>query len=231
MMKRASLSILAILLLLPAAQAGEAKMETDHQKTIYALGLVLSERIAVFQISEQELEFLTAGLSDGILGSEPKVDLAVYGPKINSLAMTRSENAAELEKAASVKYLEMMAKEKGIVRRESGLLYKEIKAGTGESPSATDTVKVHYHGTLRDGTVFDSSVDRGAPAEFPLNGVIKCWTEGVQLMKVGGKSKLVCPADIAYGDRGAPPKIKPGAALVFLVELLDIVKKGEKPQE
>ena len=98
-----------------------------------------------------------------------------------------------------------------------------IKPGTGPSPKATDKVKVHYHGTLTDGTVFDSSVQRKEPATFPLNGVIPCWTEGVQLMKVGGKSRLVCPADLAYGDRGAPPKIKPGATLVFEVELLEIV--------
>jgi FKBP-type peptidyl-prolyl cis-trans isomerase FkpA/FKBP-type peptidyl-prolyl cis-trans isomerase FklB len=88
-------------------------------------------------------------------------------------------------------------------------------------------VKVHYHGTLIDGTVFDSSVQRGQPATFPLNGVIPCWTEGVQRMKVGEKSRLVCPSQIAYGDRGAPPKIKPGATLVFEVELLEIVKENK----
>src|SRR6185295_3867195 len=88
---------------------------------------------------------------------------------------------------------------------------------------ASDRVKVHYHGTLADGTVFDSSVDRGTPATFPLNGVIPCWTEGLQQMKVGGKSKLICPSDVAYGDRGSPPKIKPGSTLVFDVELLEIV--------
>ena len=92
-------------------------------------------------------------------------------------------------------------------------------------PTAADTVKVHYHGTLIDGSVFDSSVDRGTPATFPLNGVIKCWTEGLQKIKVGGKARLVCPADVAYGDRGSPPKIKPGSTLVFEVELLEIVKK------
>ena len=87
-------------------------------------------------------------------------------------------------------------------------------------------MKVHYHGTLTDGSVLDSSVQRGEPATFPLNGVIKCWGEGVGLMKVGGKSRLVCPPDLAYGDRGAPPKIKPGATLIFEVELLDIVAKN-----
>src|SRR5437773_2582080 len=106
----------------------------------------------------------------------------------------------------------------------SGAVVTTLKPGTGASPTATDKVKVHYHGTLTDGTVFDSSVQRGEPITFPLSGVIKCWTEGVQQMKVGGKSRLVCPADTAYGDRGAPPKIKPGATLVFEVELLEIVK-------
>jgi FKBP-type peptidyl-prolyl cis-trans isomerase len=106
----------------------------------------------------------------------------------------------------------------------SGLKYQVLKQGTGTvSPKATDTVKVHYHGTLLDGTVFDSSVQRGQPASFPLTGVIKCWTEGVQMMKVGGKSKLTCPSSLAYGDKGAPPTIKPGSTLIFEVELLEIV--------
>jgi FKBP-type peptidyl-prolyl cis-trans isomerase FkpA/FKBP-type peptidyl-prolyl cis-trans isomerase FklB len=121
-------------------------------------------------------------------------------------------------------FLEKAAKEKGARKTPSGLVVIELKPGTGETPAATDRVKVHYHGTLSDGTVFDSSVDRGQPATFPLNRVIPCWTEGVQTIKVGGKSRLVCPAAIAYGDRGAPPKIKPGATLVFDVELIEIVK-------
>jgi len=103
-------------------------------------------------------------------------------------------------------------------------VYTVIKEGAGASPKATDNLKVHYHGTLPDGKVFDSSVERKEPASFPLNGVIPCWTEGVQLMKVGGKSKLICPSQIAYGDRGSPPQIKPGATLIFEVELLDIQK-------
>jgi FKBP-type peptidyl-prolyl cis-trans isomerase len=137
----------------------------------------------------------------------------------------RQKLMAAGEKEASAEFLKEAASAEGAVQTESGLIYTEIKAGDGDSPQATDVVKVHYHGTLRDGTVFDSSVERGNPATFPLNRVIPCWTEGVQKMKVGGKSKLVCPSEIAYGDRGSPPKIKPGAALVFEVELLEIVKK------
>ena len=104
----------------------------------------------------------------------------------------------------------------------SGLVYQSLKEGTGASPKATDTVRVHYHGTLADGKVFDSSVQRGQPAEFPLNRVIPCWTEGVQMMKVGGKAKLTCPPQIAYGARGAAGVIPPNATLTFEVELLGI---------
>ena len=115
----------------------------------------------------------------------------------------------------------------GPVTTASGLVYESLKEGSGESPKATDTVKVHYHGTLRDGSVFDSSVERGTPAEFPLNRVIPCWTEAVQGMKVGEKAHITCPSEIAYGDRGMPPKIKGGTALAFDVELIEIVKAPE----
>ena len=119
-------------------------------------------------------------------------------------------------------YLDKAAAEPGAVRTETGLIYRELTAGNGPSPKATDTVKVHYRGTLVNGTVFDSSYERNEPAEFPLNQVIRCWTEGVQKMKVGGKSRLVCPANIAYGERGSPPVIPGGARLVFEIELLGI---------
>ena len=102
------------------------------------------------------------------------------------------------------------------------MIYRELTAGTGASPKATDTVTVNYRGTLTNGTEFDSSYSRNMPAQFPLNGVIPCWTEGVQRMKVGGKAQLVCPSDLAYGDQGRPPTIAGGATLVFEVELLSI---------
>ena len=114
------------------------------------------------------------------------------------------------------------AKEAGAVVTKSGLVYRSLKDGTGSSPAATDRVKVHYKGTFPDGKEFDSSYKRNEPTEFPLNGVIPCWTEGVQLMKPGGKAKLTCPAAIAYGQRGAGRVIPPNATLVFEVELLGV---------
>ena len=131
------------------------------------------------------------------------------------------ERQTEVGKA----FEEKAAAEEGAVKTESGAIVIAMTEGTGPTPKTTDTVKVHYHGTLIDGSVFDSSVDRGIPATFPLGNVIKCWTEGLQKVKVGGKARLVCPADVAYGDRGSPPRIKPGATLVFEVELLEIVKQ------
>src|SRR6476646_1744687 len=131
--------------------------------------------------------------------------------------MKAEKSAANL--LAGEKFLEENKKRPGVVELEPGLQYEILTEGHGPKPSVSNSVTCHYHGTLTDGTVFDSSVLRGTPATFPLNGVIKCWTEGVQLMKVGGKSRLVCPSDLAYGDNGAPPRIKPGSTLVFEVEL------------
>jgi len=207
-----------------AASAAGPELQNDEQKTFYALGLAVSQSLAPFNLSEAELELVKAGLSDGTLTKERKVDLPTYGPKIQALQTARTSAAAATEKKAGQAFLDQAAGEKGATKTGSGLIISTIKAGDGPSPRPTDKVKVHYQGTLTDGTVFDSSVQRKEPVTFPLNGVIACWTEGVQLMKVGGKSRLVCPSAIAYGDRGRPPVIKPGATLVFEVELLEIVK-------
>ncbi len=206
------------------AMAAGPEPVTEEQKTLYALGLALSQGLASFSLSEAELEQVKVGLTDGVLKRAPKADLKTYGPKIQQLADSRAAVLAEAEKKAGAAYLAKAAAESGAKKTESGALVTAIKAGSGASPKATDTVKVHYHGTLLDGSVFDSSVQRGEPAQFPLGNVIKCWTEGLQQMKVGGKSKLVCPSNVAYGDSGRPPVIKPGATLVFEVELLEIVK-------
>ncbi len=217
-------ALVAVALVAPGADAAGPELKTEEQKTLYAVGLAVSRSLAPFNLTEAELELVKAGISDGLPGKEPKVDLQTYGPKIQELQSARLSASAAVEKKAGQAFLDKAASEPGAKKTASGLVISTIKDGTGPAPKATDKVKVHYHGTLTDGTVFDSSVQRKEPATFPLNGVIPCWTEAVQLMKVGGKSRLVCPAAIAYGDRGAPPKIKPGSTLVFEVELLEIVK-------
>lgn len=218
--------LLMVMLAVAVSPAGAAAPEltTDDQKTLYALGLALSQSLGTFALSEADLELVKAGLTDGVLKRTPKVEIQTFGPKIQQLAKARGSVVAEAEKKQGAAFLAKAAAEKGATKTESGLVIATVKAGTGPSPKATDKVKVHYQGTLIDGTVFDSSIQRGEPASFSLDGVIKCWTEGLQRMKVGGKSRLVCPSQLAYGDRGAPPQIKPGATLVFEVELLDIVK-------
>jgi FKBP-type peptidyl-prolyl cis-trans isomerase FkpA len=207
-----------------SARATAPDLKTDEQKTLYALGLAMSQSLSSFKLTDAELDLVKAGLTDGVLNRQRKVDLETFGPKIQELAQARMAAAAEDEKKSSQGFLEKAAAAKGAVKTASGLVYSEITPGTGDQPKATDKVKVDYEGKLIDGTVFDSSIQRGQPVTFELNQVIPCWTEGLQRMKVGGKSKLVCPSSIAYGDHGAPPKIKPGATLVFEVELLGIEK-------
>ncbi len=211
-------------LVVAGAHSADVKLDSDDAKTMYALGQSVAANLAVFGLSEADLQAFDAGLTDGILKRDSKVDLKVFGPKIQQLAQARSSATAAGEKEACEEFLKKAEAEKGAVKTGSGLVFTEITPGSGPAPTADKTVKVHYHGTLRDGTVFDSSVQRSSPATFPLKQVIPCWTEGLQRMHVGGKAKLVCPSAIAYGDRGAPPVIKPGATLVFEVQLLEIVK-------
>jgi FKBP-type peptidyl-prolyl cis-trans isomerase FkpA/FKBP-type peptidyl-prolyl cis-trans isomerase FklB len=217
-------SVVAVLVAVTTVSAAAQEPKTDEQKTMYALGIALSQNLSAFNLTEAELELVKAGLTDGILHKPPKADLQTYAPKIQVLQNTRLAAAAAIEKKVGQAFLDKAATEQGATKTPSGLIITTLKPGGGPSPNATDKVKVHYQGTLTDGSVFDSSVQRGEPVTFPLNGVIRCWTEGVQMMKVGGKSRLVCPPDLAYGDRGAPPRIKPGATLVFEVELLEVVK-------
>ena len=206
------------------ALAASSDPSNDEQKTLYALGLAISQSLGTFSLSETELDMVKHGLTDGVLKRPQKIDLQTFGPKIQLLQQSRLAMVAEGEKKAGAAFVAKAAAEKGATKTESGIVITPVKPGSGATPKATDTVKVHYHGTLTDGTVFDSSIKRGEPATFPLDKVIKCWTEGVQQIKVGGKSRLVCPANLAYGDAGSPPVIKPGSTLVCEVELLEIVK-------
>jgi FKBP-type peptidyl-prolyl cis-trans isomerase FkpA len=205
----------------PAALPAPAPLATDDEKTIYSIGISIGQSLSMFNLTPAELELVKRAISDSAAG-KPAVELSEWGPKIQPLARDRAAAVAVKEKASGTEYLAKAAAEPGAVKTESGLVYRELSAGTGESPKATDTVKVHYRGTLVNGTEFDSSYKRNQPAQFPLNGVVKCWTEGVQRMKAGGKSVLACPSDLAYGDQGRP-SIPGGATLIFEIELLEIV--------
>ncbi len=204
--------------------APAAELKTEDEKTLYALGVVVGRNLGQVHLSPAELEIVSRGVADAASGRKPLVEIETFGPKVEELVRARAAAGAEVEKKKAVDFVEKAAGETGATRTPSGLVYRSLKPGTGGSPTAADTVRVHYEGTFTDGSVFDSSVKRGQPVEFPLSGVIPCWTEGVQRMKVGEKAKLVCPSDIAYGDRGRPPTIPGGATLVFEVELLEIKK-------
>jgi FKBP-type peptidyl-prolyl cis-trans isomerase FkpA len=220
-MQRTVLAAALLAGLYAATVTAQPALDTDQDKTLYALGQAVGANLAQFHLTAAELAVVAAGLDDSVLGRDSRVDMQTYGPRIQGLAHDRAAAGAAAEKEASQAFLEKMAKEPGAERTASGLIYIPIKEGTGKNPTASDMVRVNYTGTLRDGTVFDSSVERGEPASFRLAGVIPCWTEGLPKMKIGGKAKLVCPSDIAYGDNGSGP-IPGGAALVFEVELLDI---------
>jgi len=218
-------TLIALAALWAAMPASAQGLKSEDEKTLYALGVMVGENVSVFGLSKTELETVKKGFVDGATGAKPQVNVETYKPKVQALAQAREAVKSEGEKKKGGAFLDKAAAEKGAVKTSSGLVYTELKAGSGPSPKETDTVKVHYRGTLTDGKEFDSSYKRGQPAEFPLNGVIKCWTEGLQKMKVGGKAKLVCPSSIAYGDAGHPPVIPGGATLVFEVELLGITPK------
>jgi FKBP-type peptidyl-prolyl cis-trans isomerase FkpA/FKBP-type peptidyl-prolyl cis-trans isomerase FklB len=197
---------------------------SEQDKTIYAIGVLLNRELAVFNLTPQELELVKAGMTDQALGKSLQADVQVYGPKIQEFQQARALAVATAERKAGADYALKAAKQSKTKKTASGLLITTLQSGKGASPKATDRVRVNYRGTLLDGTEFDSSFKRGTPATFALNQVIACWTEGVPLMKVGGKSRLVCPDTIAYGDRGSPPLVKPGATLIFEIELLGIEK-------
>lgn len=211
--------MLVCLLATPICAAEPVK--TDEQKTFYAIGMFLARQLSVFNLTPSEIELVKQGLSDSTAKGTPVVELESYEEKIQALALKRRGEQSERAAAADKKFLEKAAQEKGAVKSESGLIYFSLKEGSGASPKAEDTVMVNYRGTLTDGKEFDSSYKRNEPLEIKVDNVIPCWIEGLQKMKVGGKTKLICPSQLAYGEEGAGD-ILPGAALVFEVELLSI---------
>jgi len=220
-MRRLLLAVLIALIAIPAFAAETP--QTEEQKTLYAIGLVMARQLSVFNLAPAEFDMVKQGLADGMAGTKPLVSVEAYQKKVQELATARRNAQGEKLAGAAKDFIAKAAKEKGAVTTKSGIVYLSLKEGNGATPTASDKVKVQYRGTLIDGTEFDSSYKRGEPAEFPLNSVISCWTEGVQMMKTGGKARLVCPAKTAYGEQGAGP-IPANATLVFEIELLGVTK-------
>ena len=224
------LSLILSALMLTACNSNDPKkvdLKSEDDKTFYAMGYMLGGNLQRLTLSDAELAALYKGVAMAAKNEKSEVDMATYQNRIQEVFKSRMDKVAAKEKESGKSFVEKFVKDEGATKTESGLAYKVMKEGTGASPSAEDIVEVHYHGTLTDGTVFDSSVERGKTMSFPLNRVIKGWTEGLQTMKEGGKSKFVIPADLAYGEAGAPPKIPGGATLVFEVELFKVTKSAD----
>lgn len=200
-----------------------AAPQTDEERAAYAMGVALARGVEPLVLEDALIEQLMVGLQDAIHGRELAVSAEEGQTLIPVFVRSRQAAAAGAEKEAGAEFLASAAAMEGAEQTDSGLIIRITDAGDGPMPGADSQVKVHYHGTLRDGTVFDSSVERGEPATFPLDRVIPCWTEAMQKLPVGSKAVITCPSDIAYGDRGNP-RIPPGSSLAFEVELIEIVE-------
>lgn len=233
-MKAITTAALALGLLAGSASAADTKMtlKDDKDKVSYAIGLNIGK-----SMKQEGLDInpdaLAAAMKDVFAGAKPQLTdeqvqtvMQDFQKKMMAKQMAAREEGLGKNKAEGEKFLADNKKKAGIKTTASGLQYKVITAGTGKTPKATDTVKTHYRGTLINGTEFDSSYKRGEPAEFPVNGVIKGWTEALQLMKEGAKWQLFIPSELAYGERGAGKDIGPNSTLIFDIELLS-VKAGQ----
>lgn len=226
MKKTVLLFTLAAISLNTFAQTAKTKpveLKNALDSANYSYGVFLSANIKRQMGDDFNMEVFMAGLNSGMKGEPTIIDSDECSKVFNDYNRSAQQRAIDKNKKDGQKFLEENKKRAGVVTTASGLQYEIMKKGAGTvSPKATDKVEVHYHGTLIDGTVFDSSVDRGTPASFGLNQVISGWTEGVQYMHVGDKFKFFLPSALAYGDRSAGAKIKPGSTLIFEVELLRI---------
>ncbi|WP_353570579.1 FKBP-type peptidyl-prolyl cis-trans isomerase [Candidatus Albibeggiatoa sp. nov. BB20] len=204
----------------------EIKLDTLEAKASYGIGIQMGQQLANSNIEGLDVAAIAKGIDTVLSGSMPEIEIDEINQALQHLhQQTEAKNAEQVKVAAAAgeAFLEQNAQRSEVTVTESGLQYEVLAEGTGEKPTETQQVRVHYHGQLVDGTVFDSSVERGEPAEFPVNGVIQGWIEALQLMPVGSKWKLAIPHDLAYGDQGAGPAIPPYSALVFEVELIAIL--------
>lgn len=235
-MKTSLFIIAASFALTSLAPAADTQLKDQKEKVSYSIGLDIGTTLKR-QLIDVNAELLNKGIQDGLSGNKPlltdeqvKETMAAFQKEMMAKQAAAKKAIGEKNATEGKKFLEENKKKDGVKTTASGLEYKVIKDGTGPSPKATDTVKVNYRGTTIDGTEFDSSYKRGEPATFPVNRVIKGWTEALQLMKVGSKYQLVVPAELAYGERGAGSDIGPDATLLFDVELLGIVQPTPTPK-
>lgn len=202
------------------------KYPTLEDKVSYGIGRQMGKQLAGNPLDRVEIDAVVAGLRSGFFGEEGELspeELKAAFEEMNQLLQERQAEQAKALTAEGEKFLAENAARDEITVTESGLQFEVITEGDGEKPSETARVRTHYHGTLIDGSVFDSSYDRGEPAEFPVNGVIPGWTEALQLMPVGSKWRIYLPHNLAYGEHGAGDRIAPYSTLIFDIELLDIV--------
>ena len=221
-------TIAAMCLVGTTAMAQDISLDNHDDKQSYALGMVFGQQI-VGSLAQAKAEInhdiLLRALSDTITQQDTLLtqeELQAFLQAEQQKQIEEAKVVAEKSKQAGDVFLEEYAKKEGVQKTESGIFYKELTAGDGAQPSATDTVQVHYKGSLKDGTEFDSSYSRGTPAEFPVNGVIQGWQEILPMMKTGAKWEIAIPSDLAYGERGAGGNIGPNEPLVFEIELLEI---------
>ncbi len=203
-------------------------LETDEEKLSYGVGMNIGFSLTRQGVPDLKLEAVLEGIRDSVNGQSPKVsetEVQQSAARIQERQEAELAVLAEENGAKGVEFLAENGAREGIVTTDSGLQYEVLKEGEGESPTAESIVRTHYHGTLIDGTVFDSSIDRGEPTQFAVNQVIPGWTEALQLMKVGGKMRIFVPANLAYGEQSPGPAIPPNSTLIFDVELMEIVNK------
>lgn len=213
------------------AQEQSISLKTEMDTVSYGLGISIGENLKMEGLDGINVELVSAAIRDAFKGEPTLIDkeeamqfLMAYFSRLRDSARAAGLAEAEPNRIAGENFLAENKKRPGVVTTESGLQYEILKEGNGEKPSLNDRVRVHYHGTLIDGTVFDSSVERGEPIALSVSGVIPGWTEALQLMPVGSKWKIYLPHHLAYGEHGAGPSIAPLSALIFDVELLEIVK-------
>jgi FKBP-type peptidyl-prolyl cis-trans isomerase FkpA len=222
--------VIATLILCVASPVFAARpLKTEEQKTLYAVGLVIAGQLSSFNLTPAELRLVKQGLTDGVRGRKAKVDYAKYSKKSLEMGIARRDAHGKKLEAQAAAFVEAAAGETGAVKSKSGTVYRSLREGEGERPAATDTVKIHYRSTLIDGREMDSTYKRGEPDQSKANGFIDCLNEGIQMMKPGGRARLVCPPETALGSEGYG-LVPPNATLVYDVELVGIVDPKNDPK-